>query len=125
MRVLVLGGTGNIGPAHVAAALDRGHTVSVFCRGQTPSALPAGVELLTGDRDGDLGSITGRDWDAVIDIAAFKPIWVRTLGEALKDRVGHYTLISTVSVYADFTSNAAGTHEDDEVHDYKEDSDPY
>src|SRR5690348_13565116 len=98
LRILILGGTGNIGPYHVRAAVHRGHHVAVFSRGRTTAELPAGVEHLLGDRSADLSSIQGRDWDAVLDIATFGPNWVRTLGEALRGRVGHYTFVSTVSV---------------------------
>src|SRR5690348_9904531 len=57
LRVLILGGTGNIGPYHVRAAVARGHQVSVFSRGRSAAELPAGVERLIGDRNGDLNSI--------------------------------------------------------------------
>src|ERR1700722_12425312 len=109
LRLLILGGTGNIGPYHVRAALSRGHRVSVFSRGKRPSDFPDDVELLTGDLNGNLDSIKNRDWDAVIDVATFGPLWVRLLGEALKDRVKHYTLISTDSVYANPIANPGGT----------------
>src|SRR5579871_177285 len=99
LRMLILGGTGTTGRYYVRAALDRGHDVAVFSRGRTRAELPQSVELLTGDRNGDLGSIRNRDWDAVIDVATYGPGWVRSLGEALKERVRHYTFISTVSVY--------------------------
>jgi nucleoside-diphosphate-sugar epimerase len=124
LRVLILGGTGNIGPYHVRAAVARGHHVSVFSRGRSAAELPSGVEHLVGDRDGDLNSIHGRDWDAVLDIATFGPGWVRTLGEALKGRVGHYTFISTVSVYDNPAANKI-TDEASRVLAYQGSADPY
>src|ERR1700733_4925296 len=99
LRILILGGTGHIGPYHVRAAVDRGHKVSVFSRGKTAANIPHGVELLTGDRNSELGAIKNREWDAVLDLATFVPVWVRTLGQALQGRVRHYTFISTESVY--------------------------
>jgi 2'-hydroxyisoflavone reductase len=105
LRFLILGGTGNIGPYHVRAAVARGHHVSVFSRGHSAAELPAEVERLIGDRNGDLSSIRGRDWDAILDIATFGPSWVRTLGEAMKGRARHYTFISTVSVYDNPAAN--------------------
>lgn len=100
LRILILGGTGFIGTHFVKAALHRGHKVSVFSRGKKTSAeLQSGVEQLIGDRSGDLESIKHRDWDAVIDIATYVPNEVRTLGQAIKDRVKHYTFISSVAVY--------------------------
>jgi 2'-hydroxyisoflavone reductase len=124
LRLLILGGTGNIGPYHVRAAVERGHHVSVFSRGRSAAELPAGVERLIGDRSGDLSSIRGRDWDAVLDIATFGPGWVRTLGEALKGHVGHYTFISTVSVYDDPAANKI-TDETSRVLAYHGSADPY
>src|SRR5258708_4179038 len=83
LRILVLGGMGNIGPYHVRAALDRGHKVAVFSRGKSSADLPSDVEQLLGDRNGDVESIRNRDWDAVLDLATYVPKWVRMLGQAL------------------------------------------
>ena len=124
LRVLILGGTGNIGPYHVRAAVARGHHVAVFSRGATSADLPAGVERLIGDRNGNLASIENRDWDAVIDIATYGPGWVRSLGEALRHRTRHYTFISTISVYDDPAANAK-TDEDSPVLAYEGSADPY
>lgn len=99
LRILILGGTGYIGPHFVQAAVARGHKVSVFTRDKDRAELPAEVERLIGDRNGDLESIKNRDWDAVFDLATYIPIWVRTLGQSLGARVRHYTFISTESVY--------------------------
>jgi len=125
VRILILGGTGNIGPFHVRAALSRGHEVSVFTRGKRPADFPAEVEMLTGDLNGNFDSIRNRDWDAVVDVATFGPKWVRALGEALGNRVGHYTLISTDSVYENPIGNTGGTTEEHELVEYTGTEDPY
>ncbi len=124
LRFLILGGTGNIGPYHVRAALARGHHVSVFSRGRTSADLPKGVERLIGDRNGDLGAVKGRDWDAVIDVATFGPAWVRSLGTALRGRAAHYTFISTISVYDQPQTNQI-TEETSKVLVYHGSADPY
>jgi 2'-hydroxyisoflavone reductase len=124
LRILILGGTGNIGPYHVRAAVARGHEVSVFSRGRTHSDLPAGVERLLGDRNGDLESLRKRDWDAVIDLATYGPGWVRSLGKAIRDRTRHYTFISTISVYADPAANER-TDEGSSLLEYDGTEDPY
>jgi 2'-hydroxyisoflavone reductase len=124
LRVLVLGGTGFIGPRFVEAALERGHRVAVFNRGGANDRVPTEVERLTGDRATDLDAIAERDWDAVIDLAAFVPRWVRFLGERLEGRVGHYTFISTHYVYQP-PAPAEPATEDTPVREYGGPGDPF
>lgn len=102
LRILILGGTGFIGPNQVKYAVARGHKVTVFNRGKTnPGSLPAGVEQLIGDRNGNLEALKGKTWDAVIDNPSTLPRWVRDAAQLLKDSASHYLFISTISVYAD------------------------
>ena len=105
LRVLILGGTGFIGPHQVRYALARGHQVTLFNRGQTNPQLFPEVEKLRGDRDGDLEALKGREWDAVIDNSATIPRWVRDSAQLLKDAVGQYIYISTLSVYQGFPNH--------------------
>jgi 2'-hydroxyisoflavone reductase len=100
MRLLILGGTGFIGPHQVRYALDRGHHVTIFNRGRQKEAWPGPVEALLGDRDGDLKALEGRDWDVCIDNPTTLPVWVRDSAHVLKGHVGQYVFISTISVYA-------------------------
>lgn len=102
--VLILGGTGFIGPHIVNAALGAGHTVTLFNRGKTNTHLFPDLEKLRGDRDGDLDALKGRTWDVVIDTSGYVPRIVGMSAELLADAVGHYIFISTVSVYADFST---------------------
>jgi 2'-hydroxyisoflavone reductase len=124
LRILILGGTGHIGPFFVRAAIARGHKVAIFSRGREHVELPSTVERLIGDRDGNLDSIKHRDWDAVLDLATYGPSWVRSLGEALRGRVGHYTFISTISVYDNPAANNI-TRETSKVLVYSGSTDPY
>jgi len=100
MRILVLGGTQFLGRHTVDVALARGHEVTLFNRGRTRPELFPGVEKLRGDRDGDLGAVSGREFDAVVDTSGYVPRIVRETIDALGD-VGHYTFVSSISVYAD------------------------
>jgi 2'-hydroxyisoflavone reductase len=103
MRVLVLGGTQFLGRHVVDAALERGHDVTLFNRGRTrPELFAPAVEGLRGDRDGDLSALDGRSFDAVVDTSGYVPRVVRRTLDALGD-VGHYTFVSSVSVYADLS----------------------
>ena len=70
-RILILGGTGFVGPHQVRYALQRGHTVTIFNRGRTaPGMFGKDVEELAGDRASDLSALKGKKWDAVIDESA-------------------------------------------------------
>lgn len=100
--LLILGGTGFIGPYQVRYALERGHNVTLFNRGSGSDMFPE-LETLIGDRNGDLESLKGRRWDAVIDNARQDPNWVRLAGEVLKDSVGLYMYVSSRSAYADLS----------------------
>ncbi|MBA2539253.1 MAG: NAD-dependent epimerase/dehydratase family protein [Deltaproteobacteria bacterium] len=98
--ILILGGTGFLGPHIVEAARARGHTVTLFNRGKTHPTLFPDVEKLQGDRDGKLDSLAGRKWDAVVDTSGYVPRIVKQSAELLAPSVGHYLFISTISVYA-------------------------
>ena len=99
MRVLVLGGTQFLGRHVVDAALEHGHEVTLFNRGQTRPDLFTEVEKLRGDRDGNLDALRGRSFDAVVDTSGYVPRIVSETLAALPD-VGHYTFVSSISVYA-------------------------
>lgn len=99
MKLLVLGGTGFIGPPMVQYAVNRGHEVTIFTRGNSRSDVP-GVEHLVGDRTSDLESLKGRRWDAVLDNNARDYRWVQLTTELLKDSVDQYLFVSSISAYA-------------------------
>jgi 2'-hydroxyisoflavone reductase len=102
LKILVLGGTGLIGPYFVKDAVKRGHTVTTFNRGKSDPNAFSGmqVELLYGDRaTGDLKSLEGREWDAVVDLWPSQPKYVRQALEIVADHCDHYLFVSTISVY--------------------------
>jgi 2'-hydroxyisoflavone reductase len=102
MRLLILGGTKFLG-RHVAdEALRHGHELTLFNRGRTdPDAFPE-AERITGDRDGGLSGLEGRDFDAVIDTSGYVPRVVRDSAERLHGHTRLYLFVSTISVYAGF-----------------------
>lgn len=110
MRILVVGGTGFLGGAVVDAALAAGHAVTVFTRGRTARALPPGVEVLVGDRHGDLAPLRGRSFGAIVDTCAYAPDAVESLLDAVGGAIDRYALISSISVYADYAT--PGIHEE-------------
>lgn len=121
MRLLILGGTGFIGPHMVAYAVARGHQVTVFNRGRTQADLPQSVEQLTGDRNlGEVDALRGREWDAVLDNPTTLPFWVRDVGQALRGHTGRYLFVSTLSAYD--VAGLTSLDEDSPLHGY--DGDP-
>jgi 2'-hydroxyisoflavone reductase len=109
-KVLILGGTGFIGPHFVDALTAGGHKITLFNRGKRDPEVKPGIEQLLGDRDGQVDSLKGRDWDVVIDNSGYKPSQVKLTADLLKDHVAQYIFISSIAVYADF--KVAGIDED-------------
>lgn len=106
LRILILGGTGFIGPHQVRYAAARGHHITLFNRGQSNPGLFKGlanVEERIGDRSptpGNYDSLKDGRWDVVIDNPTTRPRWVREAAAAVKGRADQYVFISTISVYA-------------------------
>jgi 2'-hydroxyisoflavone reductase len=102
LSVLILGGTGFIGPHFVQALTGGGHTVTLFNRGKRDPEAKQGVEQLLGDRNDNLKALEGRNWDVVIDNSGYTPGQVKLSTGLLKGHVGQYLFISSIAVYADF-----------------------
>ncbi len=122
-KILILGGTGFLGPALVEVAQPRGHTLTLFNRGKTHPGLFPDVEQLHGDRDGNLKALEGRQWDAVIDTSGYVPRIVKASAELLAPNVAQYVFVSTISVYKDVSqygvdeSSPVATVEDEKTED--------
>jgi 2'-hydroxyisoflavone reductase len=102
LNILVLGGTGFLGPHMVREALRRGHTVTLFNRGRTNNTLFPDLQTIKGDRDNGLDGLKGQSWDAVVDNSGYVPRLVEDSARLLADHTDRYVYTSTVSVYADF-----------------------
>lgn len=125
-RILMLGGTGWLGPATVRAGIARGHHFTLFNRGKSNPTLfddvPDHVEKRRGQRrrptaDGsspkqDLTALAKGEWDAVVDTSAYFTKDVEDICAVLQDRVAHYVSISSLSVYPDLGLNDATITED-------------
>jgi 2'-hydroxyisoflavone reductase len=105
VRLLILGGTTFLGRAIAETALDHGHELTLFTRGRTNPELFAEAERLHGDRDGDLAALDGRRFDAVVDTSGYVPRVVRASAELLSPAAEHYTFVSSISVYRDFSQS--------------------
>jgi 2'-hydroxyisoflavone reductase len=132
-KILILGGTGFLGPKTIDAALARGHEVTIFNRGKREKFLPLEhqVEHLYGNRDPELPAddergtdgkllhpdatpkgleqLVGRQWDAVIDNSGYFPRMVKASAELLAPNAKQYVYISSISAYdADSTPPDGG-----------------
>ena len=99
-RILVLGGTGFLGPHFVTTALARGHSVTLFHRGKTGANLFPNVEHVKGDREsGDLSALKGRVFDVIVDTSGYVPAHVAQTAAMFADTAKQYVFVSTISVY--------------------------
>ena len=103
LNILILGGTGFLGPHQIVYALERGHSVSTFTRGKTAPTVHqeyfSKVEQLTGDRNDDLKALENRKWDAVIDNSGQRVAWTEKSAQMLKDSCDLYLYTSSTGVY--------------------------
>ncbi|WP_345800765.1 NAD-dependent epimerase/dehydratase family protein [Microbacterium sp. AZCO] len=98
MKVVVVGGTGNISTSIVRLLLEHGHEVTCVNRGTT--AVPEEVETIIVDRHDTErfeSAVQAGRFDAAIDMIAFTPDDVRSSIRAFRD-VGHVIHTSTVTV---------------------------
>lgn len=99
LKILILGGTGFLGPRIVRTAVANGHEVTLFNRGRTNPHLFPDLEKIQGDRNEDLSPLAGRKWDAVVDTSGYFPKQIDAATAALKDATDHYLFVSTLSVF--------------------------
>lgn len=104
MKILVLGGTKFLGYHIVNEAIKRNHEVTIFNRGiSSDKAIPKEVNVLKGDRDGDLSALKDKSWDIIIDTSGYLPRVVKKSAELLVKSTELYVFVSTISVYQDFS----------------------
>jgi 2'-hydroxyisoflavone reductase len=117
LKILVLGGTGFLGPAIVTHAMARGHALTLFNRNRRNTHLFPDVERIKGDRDPakdeGLKGLEGGKWDVVFDDCGYYPRHVKASAELLAPNVGHYVYVSSISCYA--KTDAEGMDEDAEL----------
>jgi nucleoside-diphosphate-sugar epimerase len=102
MDILMIGGTGFFGQDIVELALEDGHHVSVFSRGNHKPAFWNHIKHIAADRHDRadvLSKLKGLQFDVVVDNLAYDAADVRNTLEALKDNVGRYVLTSSSAVY--------------------------
>ena len=101
MKVLYIGGTGEISTSCVSASIACGHEVTVFNRGNSNQHLPSEVVHVAGDLGGSApyASLENQDFDVVCQFLAFTPETIERDIEYFAGRCGQYTFISSASAY--------------------------
>ena len=101
MKLLVLGGTVYLSKTVAALGVSRGHDVTVAARGVSGEP-PDRVRFVKVNRNSAQGvaALDGAVFDAVVDVARV-PMHVGYALDALAGNAGHWTLVSSCSVYSD------------------------
>jgi nucleoside-diphosphate-sugar epimerase len=101
MKVLFIGGSGNISGATSKLAIDKGIELYHLNRGNIKFELP-GLTTLKADITSDekvQKVLAGHEWDVVVNWIAFKPEDVQRDFELFKDNTKQYIFISSASTY--------------------------
>ena len=102
MRLIVIGGTGFVGPAIVEQALTSDHDVAVYHRGQSHSELDPDAPHVHGSTleiGGHIQEISGFRPDAIIDTSQFRTDTTQSVIKALTGLCERYVLVSSIDVY--------------------------
>jgi nucleoside-diphosphate-sugar epimerase len=100
MKVLYIGGTGEISYACVVAGAAAGQEITVFNRGRNDEPLPPGVETIRGElNDATYRDLGGRGFDVVCQFLAYAPQQIEQDLAIFGGRVAQYLFISTASAY--------------------------
>lgn len=100
MKVLFIGGTGNISSACARLALARGFDLTLLNRSRRDPI--QGAERLTadiGEPAAAEAALEGRSWDAVVDFIAFTPGQLEERLRLFRGRTGQFVFISSASAY--------------------------
>ncbi|HEX5056671.1 MAG TPA: SDR family oxidoreductase [Gammaproteobacteria bacterium] len=98
MKILYIGGTGEISHACVLESLQLGHEVAVYNRGQRAGVFPGKVEAIRGELS-DYSALRGRTFDVVCQFFAFDMAQIERDLKAFSGNAGQYVFISTASAY--------------------------
>jgi|GEM_PF-170966 len=100
MKIVIVGGTGNISTSLVRLLVGQGHEVTCFNRGQRGS-LPPGARLIKGDREDEAAfenAMQREKFDAAVDVICFNAKQAQSSLRAFRG-VGHFVQCSTVCTY--------------------------
>lgn len=101
MKILIIGGTRFFGKRFVQSMIDQEHVVTLLTRGVTQDPFGDRVKRLCADRsdESQLRRVLNSDYDVVVDNMLMTGDQAQSLIPLLKDRIGHFVMTSTLSVY--------------------------
>ncbi|MBO7348944.1 MAG: NAD-dependent epimerase/dehydratase family protein [Spirochaetales bacterium] len=103
MKLLIIGGTGNISREITRQAVKLGHDVTLFNRGTRNDADTSGAKrIITGDRTvpGELeAKLKGLEFDAVVDMISFNENDAKATLDAIDGKACHIIFTSSCAVY--------------------------
>jgi len=101
VKVLYIGGTGEISQACVERSVEIGHDVTVFNRGQKDEKTPPSVTHIVGDVHDEetYGGLAEGHFDVICQFLAFGPTAVQRDIDLYSGRCGQYVFVSTASAY--------------------------
>ena len=100
MKILLIGGTGNLSQACGELLVQRGHQVTLLNRGKSKAGFACEILLADRNAPGVLKqALDGRVFDVIADFICFDEKDAAIAFEACKGRCGQYILISTTVVY--------------------------
>ena len=101
MRVLYIGGTGEISFDCIHETVRAGHDVTVYNRGHHNRGLPKGCRFVTGDVEDDAayGRLAATHFDVVCQFRLFTPAALARDLRLFAGHCGQYVFISSASAY--------------------------
>jgi nucleoside-diphosphate-sugar epimerase len=102
MRILVIGGSGFMGPHLIRELLEGGHDVTLLHRGNARPELPAAVKRMAGDRNRLAeyrGELERRGFDVVVDMVLSDERQARQMMDVFRGIAGRVLVVSSGDVY--------------------------
>ncbi|MEO1290455.1 MAG: NAD-dependent epimerase/dehydratase family protein [Chloroflexota bacterium] len=101
-KILIIGGTRNMGFQLAQSLLQMGHHVTILNRGMSEDKLPQTVHRLRADRTDPKQlkrALMGKTFDIVVDFVMFRQHEAEVIVNLLAGEIDHYIMISTGQVY--------------------------
>lgn len=104
MKILYIGGSGQISFDCIHESVRVGHEVSVFNRGNSNEGLPSNIKIIIGDFQNDLEyqAVLEKDFDIICQFRVFTPEEMKRDLHLLQKKIGtlkQYLFISSASCY--------------------------